>query len=250
MNIVVNGHLLEFSDQGKGKVIVLLHGWGPNSTTFKELSALLVKKYRVITLDFPGFGGSPRPTTDWTVGDYADCVAGFLKKLDLPVYAFIGHSFGGRVIIKGTATGVLNAEKIVLIGSAGVKTARSVKTHLITAAAKTGKAVTSLPGLRQLRTKLRQQLYESIGSTDYMNAGDMKQTFLNTINEDLLPLVPKVNQPALLIWGENDDATPVRQAKQINDALPHGELVVIPGAGHFVYLEKLPEVYKELERFL
>ena len=250
MKVVVDGQLLEYADEGTGPVILLLHGWGTDHKSFQGLSAVLAAHYRVVRLDFPGFGSSPKPTKDWTVGDYATCVGAFIKKLDLSLHAVIGHSFGGRVIIKGIATGAFTAEKVVLMGSAGVKPAASMRKQAFKIVAKTGKAVTSPPGVHKLQGKLRQRLYESAGSTDYLRAGAMQQIFLNTVNEDLLPLVGANTRPTLLLWGSDDSETPLADAQKIKAQLSNATLVVIPHAEHFVYLDQPVVVQRELERFL
>jgi len=250
MNIIVNGQLVEYTDQGKGPVALLLHGWGTTSKSLEVIANALAENHRVLRLDFPGFGGSPRPQQDWFIEDYAAFVGDFLKKIGTQADIVIGHSFGGRVIIKSIATGILNPQKVVLIGAAGVKPNTSAKKAVFRVIAKTGKAVTSLPGLRKLQGPLKKSLYSAAGSTDYLNAGAMQKIFINTVNEDLLPLVRRIKQPTLLVWGEHDDQTPVQDAHKMKAELKNSKLVVIPDAGHYVFLDKTPEVVKALKEFL
>jgi pimeloyl-ACP methyl ester carboxylesterase len=251
MKIMVDSQLVECKDEGTGPVIVLLHGWGANLGSFNDLAKELSESARVIRLDFPGFGGSTKPDDKWGVGEYSIFVGAFLKKLNVTsVYALIGHSFGGRVIIKGIATGELSAAKIVLLDTAGVKPSATAKKALLHTIAKLGKGMTSVPGLRKLQPLLRAKLYKAAGSTDYLDAQAMQKIFLNTINEDLLPYVPRIAQPTLLIWGEGDLETPVGDAYKILNELPNGKLTVVPGAGHFVYLDEPMLVTKELREFL
>lgn len=249
--MVIEGQLVGYTDEGKGKVVVLLHGWGQSTTTFDTLAESLLKKYRVIRFDFPGFGSSPRPKDDWKIKDYSHLTAQLLKKLKIKaLYAVIGHSFGGRVIIKGFSTKELIAEKVVLIGAAGPKSSQQLKKVIFKAIAKTGKAATALPGLRALRPKLRGKLYQAAGSTDYLNAASMQKIFLNTINEDLLPEVSAIDKPTLMIWGERDDEVPVSVAKRMKDQLSNAKLLVVPGAGHFVHNDEPALVESEIEAFL
>jgi len=250
MKVLVDGQLIEYTDQGAGQVILLLHGWGTDSSSLKGLADSLVGSYRVIRLDFPGFGGSPAPQADWFVGDYAALVGEFIKKIDVAPYAIMGHSFGGRVIIKGIATHAYTAEKLVLMGSAGVKPAQSAKKQVFKAVAKVGKAATSLPGMGSVRKKLRERLYSVAGSTDYLKSGELQKTFLNTINEDLLPLVPSITQPTLMLWGEDDHDTPVADAQKIKAQLKNAELIVIEDAGHYVFIDQPAAVQDALGRFL
>ena len=251
MQIMVNGQLVQYKDEGNGPVIVLLHGWGANLGSFDSIAGYLSKKFRVIRIDFPGFGGSPKPPDSWGVGEYAALTAGVLEKLEIKkVYALGGHSFGGRVIIKGVATKVLSADKLILIDTAGVRPADSAKKSVLRVIAKSGKAITSLPGLKKLQPALRKNLYAAAGTTDYLEAEAMQKIFLNTINEDLLPYVHELTQPPLLIWGENDTETPVADAYRLMNELPDGELLVVPDAGHFVYLDDPLAVQKAIEAFV
>ncbi len=251
MKVLVNGQLVEYKDEGKGKTIVLLHGWGSTLGVFDELVQFLTKSYRVIRLDFPGFGSSPKPSDDWTVDSYAQLTAAFLKKLDIrSIYTIIGHSFGGRVIIKAISKGYLDPEKVVLIGAAGIKPKQQIKKSVYKLIAKTGKVVTSLPGLKALQPALRRRLYESAGTTDYLNAEAMRPIFLSTINEDLTSLLSDISQPTLMVWGENDGEVPVKDAETMHGLIKHSQLIVVPGAGHFVFIDDPTAVQKEIGTFL
>ena len=251
MNVLVDGQLINYSDEGEGKVIVMLHGWGAKYSTFDNITSHLKKNFRVIRFDFPGFGASPKPSDVWGVGDYAHVTNQFLKKIKASdVYAIMGHSFGGRVIIKGVAKKLLTAEKVILIDAAGLKPPKSMRKSLYASIAKIGKTTTSLPLLKTLRPMLRKKLYSAIGSTDYLNANEMQHIFLNTISEDLMQYVHQITQPTLLLWGQNDTETPVSDAHKMLGELDKGKLVIIPGAGHFVYSDAFDQVTQELDRFL
>ncbi len=106
MNTKVDGLNIDYSDVGKGQILVLLHGWarGLSKEKYSNLINLLSKNFRVIALDFPGFGGSDQPPCPWGVDSYAKLVVNFLTKLKVKPIAIIGHSFGGKVAIKLTAT--------------------------------------------------------------------------------------------------------------------------------------------------
>jgi len=252
MKVLVNGQLVEYKKEGKGKAILLLHGWGDSLSTFDGLATYLVEKgFEVIRFDFPGFGGSPAPTHTWNVADYARLTSELLTKLKkTEFHAVIGHSFGGRVIIKSFAHQLLRTEKVVLIGAAGIKPAKTLKKRAFKVVAKVGKVATSFPGLSQLRKGLRTKLYSAAGSTDYLLAGEMQKIFLLTINEDLLPDVSSINVPTLLIWGQEDYETPVKDGIAMESRIKDSRLVVVPETGHFVFKDDFTAVKKELELFL
>ncbi|MBO6066313.1 MAG: alpha/beta hydrolase, partial [Lachnospiraceae bacterium] len=86
------------------------------------------------------------------------------------------------------------------------------------------------------------------GSADYRNASPMmKQCMVKAINEDLTDLLPKIRQEVLLIWGDQDTATPMKDAKLMEEKIPNNGLVVLSPAGHFSFLDK-PQVFKSVLR--
>lgn len=251
MKLIADNLAINYLEAGSGKVVVLLHGWGTSVKDMQGLSQHLAEKFRVISIDLPGFGSSQQPTDAWYVGDYATCVASVLAKLGITdVYAIVGHSFGGRVTIKGLSQGSFKPQKAILIGSAGIKHADSARNMGYKFLAKTGKAALSLPGLNKLSDRARQKLYKSAGSADYANAGSMKQIFINTINEDLTTAAATIQIPTLLIWGEHDEESPVEDAKQFNQLIAESKLHVIPHTGHFVHNEAPAQVYPLIDEFL
>ena len=128
MKIIVQNLATEYLDEGTGEVVLFLHGWQDNLHTFDSLVSLLPPTLRIIRLDLPGFGKSEVPKETWDLNNYVQFVKDFIQKLDIKVYAFIGHSFGGRIVIKGEATKNLQAQKIILIGS-GITLHECLKAH-------------------------------------------------------------------------------------------------------------------------
>jgi len=243
--------MVNYQDEGKGPTILLLHGWGSELSAFAKLSKYLSENYRVISLDLPGFGSTQVPNSDWHVKEYAEFVHSFLKKKKIKrLYAVAGHSFGGRVIIKGISEKLIDPQKVILIGSAGVKPPKSTKANAYKVAAKTGKALTTLPGLSKLRPKLRSGLYKSAGTSDYLNAKEMQKIFLNIVNEDLMKCAMDISQPTLLLWGENDSETPVADGETLAQCIPFSKLYVMKNAGHYAHLDAPELVNSKIDEFL
>ena len=129
MKIIINNLAIDYSDQGDGPIILFLHGWKDNSRTFDPLIPFL-PNFRIVRMDLPGFGNSETPDASWNLNDYIDLVKNFIKKLNLDINTLVCHSFGGRIIIKGLAEKNIEAEKTVLIGSAGVSQTNATKNFL------------------------------------------------------------------------------------------------------------------------
>lgn len=253
MNVVVQNLLTQYTDAGDpaAPVVLMLHGWGVDGKNFESLAKLLAADYRVICLDLPGFGGTQTPVSAWHVRDYAQFVAQFLSKLGLAdLRAVVGHSFGGRVVIKGLADGEFTARKAVLLDSAGIKPAPSLRSHAYRLVAAAGKNITVLPGIKKLAPRLRRRLYQSAGSQDYLKSGELRQIFLNTISEDLSADAARITQPTLLIWGADDRDTPPADGQMLASAINNSKLEIISGAGHFVHADAPQRVADQILEFL
>ena len=124
--IKVHNTNVNYIQYGKGKDIILLHGWGQNIEMMKPLGDPLSTKYRITILDFPGFGASSEPTVAWTIQDYADMVHELVEKLQIKKPVIIGHSFGGRVAI--CYASCYEVEKVVLFGAPCVRTKTELST--------------------------------------------------------------------------------------------------------------------------
>ncbi|MDR3571618.1 MAG: alpha/beta hydrolase [Candidatus Pacebacteria bacterium] len=248
MKTIVDNIAVEYKDEGQGPVLLLLHGWMHSLTSFDELTKLLADRYRVVRLDMPGFGTSELPPKPWYVADYASFVRDFLRRVDLEPVAIVGHSFGGRVILKGFGEGTLTAPKIVLIDAAGNAKRNTPKALVYRAIAKIGKAL-SVFVPRSLYTALRKRLYRHTGS-DYLEAGALSQTYLNTINEDLTLYARRIKVPTLLVWGELDATTPLEDGKRLAAAIEGSRMEIVAGAGHVPHQDKPSEVAGYLRSFV
>ena len=249
MKVIVGGIAAEYQDEGSGLTLLFLHGWKDDLHTFDRLVRLFVPPYRTVRIDLPGFGQTETPQCPWRLEDYVRFVDDFLRKLNIRPLALVGHSFGGRVLIKGVSAGILKPQKIVLIDSAGIAKSCTLKNRLLTLAAKIGKAATFLPPFVFWRKEIRRKLYEKIGS-DYFAAGALKDTFLTIIREDLTGAASNIACPVLLLWGADDSVTPVADGRRLSHIIPHASLNVIEGAGHFVHREKPEEVAALIKKFL
>jgi pimeloyl-ACP methyl ester carboxylesterase len=252
VKVIVNNLMTEYGDCGKGRIVLFLHGWGSNAKSFDEVIRSLAPHFRIIALNLPGFGGSDTPKTAWSVQDYTDFTTDFIAKLKLNnIYAIIGHSFGGRIMLKGLSNKQLDAKKLVFLDTAGVKQRRTLRLLMFAIAAKIGKVTFALPGLKNFAAPLKNRLYSAAGSKDYANAGSevMKETFKRVVAEDLSSNIIKFEQPALAIWGADDEMTPVDDLAEYRKN-PHVEIHILENAGHYVFLDKPTETIKLIKDFL
>lgn len=249
MKTIVQDLAVEYMDQGRGPVVLMLHGWKDSLHTFDALAPMLADKHRVVRLDLPGFGTSDMPPRAWRLDDYVDFVKAFADKLQLDIDTLIGHSLGGRITIKGVAMQVLKPRKIVLIAAAGIAKRTTGRNVFLRIVAKIGKVATAVWPLSLFRHTLRRKLYENIGS-DYFVAGALKDTFLNIVGEDLQSAAAQIATPALLIWGSLDTTTPLDDGKRLHELMKGSRLEIVEGAGHFVHHEHSNQVARTIDQFI
>ena len=234
MTVIIQGREVHYTVEGEGAPVLILEGWGTDTTVYSSISRLLSSKYTVYTWDFPGFGKSPEPDTPWDVGAYADFTRAFIEYFAFESYTLIGHSFGGRVIFKLFEEDVPQGlSRIILIDSAGVKPADTFKKKVRRTKYKIGRRI-----LERFAPSKVEKYRLKHSSADYKAASPMMREVLKkTVSEDLTHLFSRVNVPTLLIWGKNDTATPLSDAKLMEKTIPDAGLVVMEG-GHFSFLDQ------------
>lgn len=244
---------VNYIDEGEGEVVLLLHGWGANITLYAGMiHALAQSGHRVIALDMPGFGKTTEPSEPWCVDDYVDFVMKFIESFGFTSFSIVVHSFGGRVFFKMNAREKLpfTIDKAVLIDSAGILPKKSFRQKVSLRCYKIGRAVMSTKVLHFLYPDAVDNMRRKRGSADYNSATPtMRATLVKVVNEDLEPLIHLVKCPTLLIWGDQDTATPLSDAKRMEELIPDAGLVVCEGAGHFSFAEQAPKVHGALTAF-
>jgi len=232
--------------------VILLHGWGASIQAMLPIYRYLAPSHRVYALDFPGCGESDQPPVPWSAAEYVRLVVDWLDALQISKATFIGHSHGGRVSMMLAAKHPERVRRLVLVDSAGIRTPRNFRYYRRVYFYKVAKRVIALPGIRRRQAALRKRLMKFLGSEDYGSVapGVMQGTFIRLVNEDLRPLLKQIKAPTLLIWGENDQDTPLGDGKLMEQEIPDAGLVVFKGAGHYSYLDCFPQFCAVISSFL
>lgn len=225
----------------KGKKVVLLHGWGQNTTMMSFIAEALSKHFIVYNIDFPGFGKSDEPTSVWGCEDYTEFLHDFCvkNKIDNPI--LIAHSFGCRIAVRYAYK--YGTYKMVLTGAAGIRDSRHVLWYIKTYSYKLAKKI--------LPKSVVEKYQNKIGSEDYNNtSGIMRQTFVKVVNDDIKPLLKDVDAETLLVFGELDEATPLSKGKLMEKLMPNATLVVFENDDHFAYFKQGARFNAVLDAFL
>lgn len=234
----------------KGKVILILPGWGETRNTFSNMILELQKEFIIYIVDYPGFGNSPFPDHDLTIYDYTNLIIEFLSEQKIENPIIIAHSFGGRISITLNGYYHQQLEKMILIGSAGIKPKKTFKQKIKQFTYKILKRIGKyLP--KKKKKKYFNQLVKWFGSKDFQELNvKQRNTFIKIVNEDLTPYLKNITSPTLLLWGENDDATPVRDAKKMEKEIPDSGLVIFENCDHFCYLQKPHLINAIIKQFI
>lgn len=244
-----DGVELAYTIEGEGDDVVLLHGWGCDSSIWVATRELLATRYRVISVDFAGFGNSSEPQSVWGVEEYTRSIESLMAELGIVAPILIGHSFGGRVAIVFASRN--QVRRMVLTDAAGVKPKRSWRYYYKVYSFKLMKhALPMLIGNTKAQMLIEQRRQKS-ASSDYNRATPMMRAILSKcVNEDLCHLMPKVKSSVLLFWGDRDTATPLSDAHTMERLMADAGLVVAEGAGHFAMLERKELWQASLKSFL
>ena len=128
-------------------------------------------------------------------------------------------------------------DKIILTGSAGIMPKRSLSYKIKVGSYKLGKKLLTLPPVKAMFPNALENMQKKRGSSDYAAASPiMRGCLVRVVNEDLKEYLPRIKQSTLLIWGTEDDATPLADGELMEKLIPDAGLVKLKGAGHYSWL--------------
>lgn len=254
-NIKLKGLNIAYSETGKedGSPVILMHGWGCDSSTVVSIAKTLEPEYKVYNFDLPGHGKSDEPYDlhdgqPWGVEEFAELIEEFIKKKNIAKPALIGHSYGGRMAIVLASRNDIS--RLVLVDSAGIKPKRPLKYYLKVYSYKTAKKTYPLIFGRKKGEKMLDKWRKKVGSSDYQQSSPMMRRVMSrSVNQDWRHLMPSIKAPTLLIWGENDTATPLSDGKLMEKLIPDAGLVSFPGCGHYSFLDNPGQFQAVLKSF-
>lgn len=237
-SIDIDGLKIAYDVTGSGPALILMHGWGCDHTTVASVAATAATTHTVYSIDLPGFGSSDEPREPWTPERYAAMLRRFVEAADIERPSLAGHSYGGRVAIVYAAEHPDEVDKLILIDAAGVKPRRGLKYYLKVYSFKARRRWLELTLGREKAQARIEEARSRHGSADYRAASPMMRATMSlSVNDDLCRFMPSINAPTLLMWGECDTATPLRDARKMERLIPDAGLVVFPGAGHYSFLD-------------
>jgi len=227
--------------------LVLVHGAGGSSPTFLHQVRALDRSLNILALDLPGHGNTPGPGLD-TISAYANWVEQALSNSTIPSYFLGGHSMGGAICQELAWRSSLPLKGLILISTGEeLNVSPQILEGLLTKPDQTLTLINQWCFPKNTDPLLIQQSVEL-----------MKQTPIPIITNDFIACnrfnrsenISTITPPTLIIVGEEDQMTPPAFSQGLNKKIFSSRLVVVPGAGHLVMLEKPREVNQAIEAFV
>lgn len=264
------GLKINYYEAGQGPPIILLHGFGGCSYSWRFLAPALAQDHRVYTIDLKGFGLSDKPEDGkYAVSDQADMVAAFIRSKDLHNLVIMGHSMGGGVTLmtylQVREDKPARVKSLVLIDSAGYPQKMPWFIWLPKTPVLGAVGARLVPPRVAAAEVLRKCYYEKGKITEeqidtyayYGSLPGAREAVVQTARQieppDIGSLVAQyktISVPVLIIWGAEDEVVPLSLGKRFKRDIPDSQLVIIPQCGHMPPEEQPGKTTGIIEAFL
>jgi len=225
------------------KTLVILHGWQSSKEKWQKIKEEIEEQgIKVIVPDLPGFKPENELQKPWDLDSYVDWFNGFIASENIAERFFLlGHSFGGALATKFVLKYPEKVEKLFLVSAACVRI-KTLKRKIFAYFSKIVKKFSFLP----FYSLFRRATYKFIiRNSDYSQAkGFLEDTYLNIIKEDLSSDLISVKTPTVLIWGNKDKSTPLKDGQFIKKQIRNSKIEIILGADHYLNSKNPDELVK------
>jgi pimeloyl-ACP methyl ester carboxylesterase len=252
--VEVDGLSLAYRRTGHGPPVMFVHGGAEDSRTWTPQLDALSDEFTVIAWDEPGAGGSDDVPDEFCLSDYADCLAGMIRALDLSPTPVVGLSWGTTVILELYRLHPVVVRSMVLAdgyagwrGSLGAQEADARLAGVAAALAEpAARFDPTLPGLfAGDPPRPFVPLLEAMAAD--VRPSSMLTALTAMAQADLTDVLSTIQVPTQLIWGALDVRSPLAVAREFERQIPGASLEVIPDCGHVSNLEA-PRLFNDLVR--
>ncbi len=256
--VEVLGLRIGFQRAGEGPPLVLVHGGVSDSRVWHDQLEAFSEELTVVAWDAPGCGRSSDPPETFRLPEYADCLAGLIEVLGLGRPHVLGHSFGAGLALELYRRHPTVPRSLVLAGAyagwAGSLPADEVEKRLQLALRVADLlpdrfVPQSIPGLFSdlISPEKAEELTAIMSEIRPVATRSMARAFAEA---DLRDVLPQIQVPTLLLYGDADERAPLNVAQALHSAIPTATLVVLPGLGHDSFLEAPERFNAEVRAFL
>lgn len=262
--VEVDGVDIHYVKQGKSaEKIILVHGIGAGSFSYRYNIAELAGHYEVYALDLKGFGYSERiPGDDYSYKSQASIILGFMDEMDIGKATIAGHSMGGAISLLTYSMSPSSFDGLILIDSAGISSYREGLGFLITQ---------PLVDILYYNLMVKQDNFKGFLSSAYYDKDfvdeelvdlynrpfrvkDTNKTYLSILksdnDHDFIKICNGIEVPVLIIWGEQDTWIDKDDGYIFDREIQDSTLVIIPESGHLPMEERSDEVNEAIIGFV
>jgi len=235
------------------KTLIILHGWQSSKERWQEVKENIESdEIEVLLPDLPGFKSESELEKPWNLDDYVEWLKDFSQ--DREKFFLLGHSFGGRIAIKFASLYPQKLFGLILVSAAGLKKKPSVSIKFLGWGVKMMRTL-KIDERSQTRSwwRIFKKLFYRyiLRKTDYLETtGFLKETIKNILEEDLISLLGKIYTPTLIIWGEKDKVTPLKDARLMKEKIRFSQLEILSGIKHTPHLENPEFLAQKVKEFL
>ncbi len=256
-SIITDKGILHYEVHGRGKPVILLHGWLGSWGLWQETMTFLGQYYRTYALDFWGFGESGKKLESYQVTDFVDLVIQFMDQMGISKSPLIGHSMGGTVSLLAASFFPERISKVAIIGSPIVGTSLALPLKLA-GYKPIAKILFRFFGLfRKIMHWISPKICQDPRFPDMMDRDLSKTTlnsFLISINSlqktDLRVLLQTAKFPTLGVFGNKDNIVSPDQGQELKACISNAQIEWFPDAGHFIMLDEPSKFMKTIKQFL
>ena len=256
-SITTDQGIVHYEVYGRGKPVILLHGWLGSWGLWQETMGFLGRYYRTYALDFWGFGESGKKRETYAVQDFVSLVDQFMEQLGIMHAPLVGHSMGGTVSLSVAIRYPERVSKVVVVGSPIVGSSLAFPLKLagmrpiafllfnMMSAFRLGMRIASPIICRDERfaDMMDRDLSRTTVESFLLSIASLRRT-------DLRPMLDQIKVPAMGMYGDRDVIVHPRQWEPMLKGIPQTQVERFPLDGHFIMLEEPQEFAEKLKAFL
>ncbi len=257
-SIVTDRGVVHYEVYGRGRPVILLHGWLESWDNWLGTMKSLSRRYRTYALDFWGFGESGKQGVGFTVQDYVEMVSQFMERLGIEQALILGHSMGGTVSLSMALDHPGRVQRVAVVGSPivgdGLALFLRLAAHRFLAS-----LAYQVPGAIPLGVRLFSPLLARDWKTWYkMFERDLSRTTLESFHysiaslrkTDLRPQLKEIQVPVLGVYGRADRIVDPGQGEVLAQGTPLAQVCYFQRSGHFPMLDEPERFNRTLYEFL
>jgi len=256
-SITTGQGIVHYEVYGRGKPVILLHGWLGSWGLWQDTMSYLGRYYRTYALDFWGFGESGKKRETYAVQDFVSLVDQFMEQLGIVKAPLVGHSMGGTVSLSVAIKYPQRVSKVVVVGSPIVGSSLALPLKLAGQRPIAFMLFNMMDAFRFAMKVASPVICRDDRFAEMMDR-DLSRTTLESFllsiaslrRTDLRPMLGHIQVPAMGMYGDRDVIVHPRQWEPMKQGISHARIERFPSAGHFLMLEEPKDFAERLKSFL